>query len=149
MKIQYLAMLCILANFKNIINVIEINVAITVPTPAFTPIRSRINDNASSVVVGIKNSDIDNLIGSENFSMPNIELIKKSVNSSDETIRACLFRLGKRLRIPLPIIAPCSKPIPKTAANVIKKFCSAKSNIFKSYSLQYKIKIQLILVITD
>ena len=133
-------MLCILANFKNIINVTEINVAITVPTPVFTPIRSRINNNASSVVVGIKNSDIDNLIGSENFSMPNIELIEKSASSNDETIRACLFRLGKRLRIPLPIIAPCSKPIPKTAANVIKKFCSAKSNIFKPYSLQYKIK---------
>ena len=141
MKIQYLAMLCMLANFKNIISVTEINVAITVPTPVFTPIRSRINNNASSVVVGIKNSDIDNLIGSENFSMPNIELIEKSASSNDETIRACLFRLGKRLRIPLPIIAPCSKPIPKTAANVIKKFCSAKSNIFKPYSLQYKIKM--------
>ena len=142
-------MLCISANLKNIISVTEINVAITVPTPVFTPIRSRINDNASSLVVGIINSDIDNLIGSENFSIPNIELIVKSESSNDETIRACLFRLGKRLRIPLPIIAPCSKPIPKTAANVIKKFCSAKSNIFKSYSLQYKIKMQLILVITD
>jgi len=134
-KIQYLAILCILANFKNIINVIEINVAITVPTPVFTPIRSRINNNASSVVVGIKNSDIDNLIGSENFSMPNIELIEKSANSSDETIRACLFRLGKRLRIPLPNITPWSKPIPKITANVIKKFCSANSNTFKFYPL--------------
>ena len=142
-------MLCISANLKNIISVTEINVAITVPTPVFTPIRSRINNNASSLVVGIINSDIDNLIGSENFSIPNIELIVKSESSNDETIRACLFRLGKRLRIPLPIIAPCSKPIPKTAANVIKKFCSAKSNIFKSYPLQYKIKMQLILVITD
>jgi len=135
MKIQYLAMLCILANFKNIINVIEINVAITVPTPVFTPIRSRINNNASSVVVGIKNSDIDNLIGSENFSMPNIELIEKSANSSDETIRACLFRLGKRLRIPLPNITPWNKPITKITANVIKKFCSANSNTFKFYPL--------------
>ena len=134
-KIQYLAILCILANFKNIINVIEINVAITVPTPVFTPIRSRINNNASSVVVGIKNSDIDNLIGSENFSMPNIELIEKSASSSDETIRACLFRLGKRLRIPLPNITPWNKPIPKITANVIKKFCSANSNTFKFYPL--------------
>ena len=133
MKIQYLAMLCILANFKNIINVIEINVAITVPTPVFTPIRSRINNNASSVVVGIKNSDKDNLIGSENFSMPNIELIEKSASSSDETIRACLFRLGKRLRIPLPNITPWNKPITKITANVIKKFCSANSNTFKFY----------------
>ena len=135
MNIQYLAMLCILANFKNIINVIEINVAITVPTPVFTPIRSRINDNASSVVVGIKNSDIDNLIGSENFSMPNIELIEKSASSSNETIRACLFRLGKRLRIPLPNITPWNKPITKITANVIKKFCSANSNTFKFYPL--------------
>jgi hypothetical protein len=134
-KIQYLAILCILANFKNIINVIEINVAITVPTPVFTPIRSRINNNASSVVVGIKNSDIDNLIGSENFSMPNIELIEKSASSSTETIRACLFRLGKRLRIPLPNITPWNKPIPKITANVIKKFCSANSNTFKFYPL--------------
>jgi len=135
MNIQYLAMLCILANFKNIINVIEINVAITVPTPVFTPIRSRINDNASSVVVGIKNSDIDNLIGSENFSMPNIELIEKSASKNDETICACLFRLGKRLRIPLPNIIPWNKPIPKITANVIKKFCSANSNTFKFYPL--------------
>jgi len=115
----------------------------------FTPIRLRINKNASSVVAGIENSDIENLIGSANFSALSIALMEKSTSNEDETIRACLFRLGKRLRIPLPIIAPCSKPIPKTVANVIKKFCSAKSNIFKSYSLQYKIKIQLILVITD
>jgi hypothetical protein len=115
--------------------VIEINVAITVPTPVFTPIRSRINDNASSVVVGIKNSDIDNLIGSENFSMPNIELIEKSASKNDETICACLFRLGKRLRIPLPNIIPWNKPIPKITANVIKKFCSANSNTFKFYPL--------------
>ena len=128
-------MLCILANFKNIINVIEINVAITVPTPAFTPIRSRINNNASSVVVGIKNSDIDNLIGSENFSMPNIELMEKSTSNNDETIRACFFRLGKRLRIPLPNITPWNKPITKITTNVIKKFCSANSNTFKFYPL--------------
>ena len=141
MKIQYLAILCILANFKNIINVIEINVAITVPTPVFTPIRSRINDNASSVVVGIKNSDIDNLIGSENFSIPNIELIEKSASRNDETIRACLFRLGKRLRIPLPNITPWNKPIPKITVNVIKKFCSANSNTFKFYTLCCKIRM--------
>jgi len=121
----------------------------TVPTPVFTPIRLRTNNNASSVVAGIVNSDIENLIGSANFSTLSITLMEKSTSNEDETIRASLFRLGKRLRMPLPIIAPCSKPIPKTAANVIKKFCSAKSNIFKSYSLQYKINIQLILVITD
>ena len=142
-------MLCISANLKNIISVTEINVAITVPTPVFTPIRLRTNNNASSVVAGIVNSDIENLIGSANFNTLSIALMEKSASNEDETICACFFKLGKRLRMPLPSIAPCSKPIPKTAANVIKKFCSAKSNIFKSYSLQYKIKIQLILVIAD
>ena len=142
-------MLCISANLKNIISVTEIKVAITVPTPVLIPMRLRINNNASSVVAGIENSDIENLIGSANFSALSIALMEKSTSNEDETIRACLFRLGKRLRIPLPIIAPCSNPIPKTVANVIKKFCSDKSNIFKSYSLQYKIKMQLILVITD
>ena len=43
-------MLCISANLKNTISVTEINVAITVPTPVFTPIRLRTNRNASSVV---------------------------------------------------------------------------------------------------
>ena len=134
-------MLCISANLKNIINVTETNVAITVPTPVFTPIRFRINNNASSVVVGIMNSDIENLVGSANFSTLSIALMEKSTSNEDETICACLFMLGKRLRTPLPNIAPCNKPIPKTTANVIKKFCSAKSNIFKSYSLRYAIKI--------
>ena len=141
-------MLCISANLKNIISVTEINVAITVPTPVFTPIRLKTNRNASSVVLGIMNSDIENLIGSANFSTLSIALMEKSASNEDETICACLFKLGKRLRIPLPNIAPCSKPIPKTAANVIKKFCSAKSNIFKSYPLWYAIKIQLILEVT-
>ena len=128
-------MLCISANLKNIISVTEINVATTVPTPVFTPIRLITNKNASSVVAGIVNADIENLIGSANFSTLSIALMKKSASNEDETICACLFKLGKRLRIPLPNIAPCSKPIPKTAANVIKKFCSAKSNTFKSYPL--------------
>jgi len=142
-------MLCMSANLKNMISVTEINVAITVPTPVLMPIRLRTSKNTSSVVDGIKNSDTENLIGSANFSTPSIALMEKSTSNENETICACLFRLGKRLRTPLPIIAPCSKPTHKTAANVIKKFCSAKSNIFKSYPLQYKIKMQLILVIAD
>ena len=142
-------MLCMSANLKNMISVTEINVAITVPPPVLMPIILRTSKNTSSVVDGIKNSDTENLIGSANFSTPSIALMEKSTSNENETICACLFRLGKRLRTPLPIIAPCSKPIPKTAANVIKKFCSAKSNIFKSYPLQYKIKMQLILVIAD
>jgi len=141
-------MLCISANLKNIISVTEINVAITVPTPVFTPIRLRTNKNASSVVAGIVNSDIENLIGSANFSTLSITLMEKSASNEDETICACLFKRGKRLRMPLPNIAPCSKPIPKTTENVIRKFCSAKSNIFKSYPLWYAIKIQLILEVT-
>ena len=141
-------MLCISANLKNIISVTEINVAITVPTPVFTPIRLRTNKNASSVVAGIVNSDIENLIGSANFTTLSITLMEKSTSNEDETICACLFKLGKRLRMPLPNIAPCSKPIPKTTENVIRKFCSAKSNIFKSYPLWYAIKIQLILEVT-
>jgi len=141
-------MLCISANLKNMISVTEMKVAITVPTPVLMPMRLRTNKNASSVVAGIENSDIENLIGSANFSTPTIALMEKSTSNEDETICACLFRLGKRLRTPLPIIAPCSKPIPKTAANVIKKFCSANSNIFKSYPLWYAIKIQLILEVT-
>ena len=141
-------MLCISANLKNTISVTEINVAITVPTPVFTPIRLRTNKNASSVVAGIENSDIENLIGSANFSALSIALMEKSASNEDETICACIFNLGKRLRMPLPNIAPCSKPIPKTTENVIRKFCSAKSNIFKSYPLWYAIKIQLILEVT-
>jgi hypothetical protein len=133
-------MLCILANLKNIISVTEINVAITVPTPVFTPIRLKINNNTSSVVAGIVNSDIENLTGSANFSTLSIALMEKSASNKDETICACLFMLGKRLRIPLPNIAPCSKPIPKTTANVIKKFCSAKSNIFKSFHYGMQLK---------
>jgi len=128
--------------------VTEINVAITVPTPVLTPIRLRTNKNASSVVAGIVNSDIENLIGSANFSTLSITLMEKSASNENETICACLFKLGKRLRMPLPNIAPCSKPIPKTTENVIRKFCSAKSNIFKSYPLWYAIKIQLILEVT-
>ena len=142
-------MLCISANLKNMISVTEINVAITVPTPVLMPMRLRTSNNTSSVVDGMENSDTENLIGSANFSTLSIALMEKSTSNEDETICACLFRLGKRLRTPLPIIAPCSKPTPKTAANVIKKFCSARSNIFKSYPLQYKIKMQLILVIAD
>ena len=134
MKIKYLAMLCISANFKNKISVTEINVAMTVPTPALIPTRLRTNRNASSVVAGIANSDTENLIGSANFNTLNIALMEKTASNEDETIRACLFRLGKRLRTPLPIIAPCNKPIPRTTAKVTKKFCSANSNIFKLLS---------------
>ena len=139
MKIKYLATFGISANLKKIINVIEIKVAITVPTPVLTPTKSRINRNASSVVVGIINSDIESLVGSANFSTLNPALTEKSASNDSETALACLLKLGKRFRIPLPSIAPCNSPIPKTIANVIKKFCSAKSSILKSYQLDKKL----------
>ena len=110
------------------------NMAITVPTPVLTPAMLRINENTSSVVVGKVKLDAENLTGSANLSMLNIALKEKSTNNEDETICACLFRLGKRLRIPLPIIAPCNKPIPRTTASVTSKFSSANSNTFKFLS---------------
>ena len=135
---KYLAIFGISANFKKIINVIETNVATTATTPVLTPTRFRININASSVVTGILNSDIENLAGSANFIMLNIALIEKSPSNDNEATLACLLKLGKRFLIPLPIIAPCSNPILSTIANVIKKFCSAKSSILKSYQLNKK-----------
>ena len=136
---KYRAIFGISANLKKIINVIETKVAITVPTPALTPIRSKININASSVVVGIINSDIESLVGSANFNTLKAALIEKIANNDNETALACLLKLEKRFLIPLPNIAPCNNPIPRTIANVIKKFCSAKSSILKSYQLDKKL----------
>ena len=106
MNIKYLAIFGISANLKKIINVIETKVAITVTTPVLTPTRFRISMNASSVVAGMINSDIENLDGSANFSTLNMALIEKSANSDNEAALACLLKLGKRFLIPLPIIAP-------------------------------------------
>ena len=133
-------MLCMLANLKSIINVTEMNMAITVPTPVLTPAILRINENTSSAVVGKVKLDTENLTGSANLSMLNIALKEKSSSNMDETNCACFFMLGKRLRIPLPIIVPCSKPIPNTTANVIKKFSAAKSSTFKSYLHSMKVE---------
>ena len=116
------------------------NVAITVPTPALIPAILRINENTSSIVDGKVKLDAENLIGSANLSTLNIALKEKSASSIVETSWACFFILGKRLRIPLPIITPCSKPIPNTTPNVIKKFSAAKSSMFKSYSHSIKLK---------
>ncbi len=138
-KIKYRAIFGISANLKKIIKVIETKVAITVPTPVLTPTRSRINTKASSVVVGIMNSDIESLSGSANFSTANTALAEKSANNDNETALACFLKLGKRFLMPLPNIAPCSNPIPKTIANVTKKFCSAKSSILKFYQSDKKL----------
>ena len=103
---KYLAIFGISANLKKMINVMETNVAITVITPVLTPTKFRINTNTSSVVTGIMNSDIENLLGSANFKTLNIALIEKSANSDNEATLACFLKLGKRFLIPLPIIAP-------------------------------------------
>ena len=137
-KIKYLAIFGISANLKKTINVIETKVAITVPTPVLIPTRSRINTKASSVVVGIINSDIESLVGSANFSTLNPALTEKSASNDSEAALACLLKLGKRFLIPLPNIAPCNIPIPRTIANVTRKFCSAKSSMFKPYQLDKK-----------
>jgi len=139
-KINILAILCIFANLKSMINVTEMNIAITVPTPVLTPAISRINENISSVVTGKVKLDAKNLTGSANLSMLNIALKEKSISNTDETNCACFFMLGNLLRMPLPIIVPCSKPIPSTTANVIKKFSAAKSSISKSYSHSMKLE---------
>ena len=132
-----------LANFKNIISVIETNIAITAPTPALMPNTLTIKANTSSIVSGIVNLDTDILTGSANFSTPDIALIEKSASKTIETDRACFFRLGKRERIPRPIIAPCNNPIPITTEKVIKKFCSARSSIFKVIPIGRKLKMYL------
>jgi len=139
--------LCMFANLKSIINVTEMNTAITVPTPVLTPVILRINENTSSVVAGKAKLDTENLIGSANLSMLNIALKEKSTSNTDETNCACFFMLGKRSRIPRPIIIPCKKPIPNTTANVIKKFSAAKSSTFKSYPHSMKLEYNYNLII--
>ena len=86
MKIKPLAIFGISANLKKIINVTETKVAITVTTPVLIPIRSRIITNASSVVVGIINSDIENLVGSANLSTLKIALMEKSAKSDNKPL---------------------------------------------------------------
>ncbi len=112
----------------------ETNIPITAVRPALIPNRLRIRNNASSIVSGIENSDTEILAGSANFSILDTALIAKSINKIIEAILACFLRLGKRERIPFPIIMPCNKPIPTTIANAIIKFCSANSSTFKDYS---------------
>tara|TARA_Y100001949_G_scaffold176515_1_gene189997 strand:+ start:2169 stop:2684 length:516 start_codon:yes stop_codon:yes gene_type:complete len=140
-KIKKRGIWCISANFKNTINVIETNMPMTAPNPAFIPSKLRIKDNASSVVTGTVNSVIEILAGSANFSTLVTAFIEKSVSKIIEAVLACLLRLGKRERIPFPIIAPCSKPTRITTENVIRKFFSANSSKSKVYSsTRYEIK---------
>jgi hypothetical protein len=131
------------ANFKNIIRVTEINIAITAPTPALIPNTLTTKINISSIVAGITNSDTETFTGSANFSIPDIALIEKSISKIMETDLACLLRLGKRDRIPRPIITPCNNPIDATTKNVMIKFCSARSSIFKVIPTNRKLKMYL------
>ena len=112
----------------------ETNMPITAVRPALIPNRLRIRNSTSSIVSGTENSDTEILAGSANFSILDTALIEKSVNKIIEAALACFLRLGKRERIPFPIITPCNKPIPTTTANAMAKFCSANSNTFKDYS---------------
>ena len=95
------------------------NVPITVHNPAFTPNKFIISENISSVDVGMVNVDNVSLAGSANFSILDIALTKNNTNKTPETARACFFILGKRERIPLPKMAPCNNPIPRTTPKVI------------------------------
>ena len=88
-------------------------------------------------------SDTEILTGSANFNTLAMALIEKSASKTIEADLACLFRLGKRERIPRPIIAPCNSPIPITTEKVIKKFCSASSSIFKVIPTGRKLKMYL------
>ncbi len=89
------------------------------------------------------NLDTEILTGSANFNTLDTALTEKSTSKTIETALACLFRLGKRERIPRPIIAPCNSPIPITIEKVIKKFCSASSSIFKVIPTSRKLKMYL------
>ena len=108
------------ANFKNIIRTTVMNMPITVHNPAFIPNKLITSENISSGDVGMANVDNVTLAGSANFSMLDIALTKNNTSKILETIRACFLKLGKRERIPLPKIAPCNKPIPKTTTKVIR-----------------------------
>ena len=132
-----------ISKFQNIISVTETNIAITAPTPALIPNTLTIRVNTSSIVSGMVNSDTEILTGSANFNTLAMALIEKSASKTIEADLACLFRLGKRERIPRPIIAPCNSPIPITTEKVIKKFCSASSSIFKVIPTTRKLKMYL------
>ena len=108
------------ANFKKIIRMTVMNVPITVHNPASIPNKLITSKNISSGDVGITNVDNVTLDGSANFSILDIALTKNNTSKILETIRACFLKLGKRERIPLPKIAPCSKPIPITIPKVIR-----------------------------
>ena len=84
----------------------EINNTITAPKPALSPRILMRRYNPSSGVEGIVKSDTAIFSGIANLITFTPALIENNVKSTKETILACFFRLGKRVRIPLPKMAP-------------------------------------------
>jgi len=111
---KYFAMVGISANLRNKIIVIEINIATTIPKPAFNPKICITNENPSSEVEGTVKSDNDNLPGKANLTTFATALKENRNNKTIETNLACFFKLGNLCLIPLPKINPCKIPIHKT-----------------------------------
>ena len=84
----------------------EINNTITAPKPAFSPRILMRRYSPSSGDEGIVKSDTAIFSGVANLITFTPALIKNNVKTTRETILACFFRLGKRIRMPLPNIAP-------------------------------------------
>jgi len=84
----------------------EINNTITVPKPALSPKILVRRYSPSSGVEGIAKSDTAIFSGIANLITLTPALIENNDNSTKEAILACFFRLGKRVRTPLPKIAP-------------------------------------------
>ena len=82
------------------------NNIITEPSPASNPRIEIKNDNPSSGVDGMVNSDTAIFAGVANLITFAPAFIENKIKSIKETIRACFFKLGKRFLIPLPKMAP-------------------------------------------
>ncbi len=84
----------------------EINNTITAPKPALSPRILMRSYSPSSGVDGIVKSDTAIISVFTNLITFATALIKNNVKRTKEAILACFFRLGKRVRIPLPKMAP-------------------------------------------
>jgi len=84
----------------------EINNIITAPKPALSPSILMRRFSPSSGVEGIVKSDTTIFSGITNLNTLTPALIENNDKSTKETILACFFKLGKRVRIPLPKMAP-------------------------------------------
>ncbi len=84
----------------------EINNTITAPKPALSPRILVRRYSPSSGVEGIVKFETAIFSGIANLITLTAALIENNDNSTKETILACFFRLGKRVRMPLPKMAP-------------------------------------------